>query len=226
MRSAWIVLTLLFLALSASAATLHGSVYEYYSLEKLSNSIVSINSIPEQKIVAENGDYSFDVPNGNYTLHAFFAQNGNILYAGDQNVSIASSGNFEMDILVYPASGTLPSSLDSAQAIGLILALLAVIAFLGYRLWKPPKNETVMERSSNETQPKETKKPEIAQLDEKAESVLQKLEECGGRLTQKELRDKLPQYSEAMVSLIVAELESEGKVKKIKQGRGNIIVVK
>jgi len=42
------------------------------------------------------------------------------------------------------------------------------------------------------------------------------------RLTQKELRKKLP-WSEAKVSLIVADLEERGLIKKIKKGRGNIL---
>jgi uncharacterized membrane protein len=46
----------------------------------------------------------------------------------------------------------------------------------------------------------------------------------GGRTTQKELRSVLP-YSEAKVSLMIAELESIGRLKKIKRGRGNIIVL-
>ena len=45
-------------------------------------------------------------------------------------------------------------------------------------------------------------------------------------MTQKELRDKLPSVSEAKISLIVSELESMGRVKKIKQGRGNIVVLR
>jgi len=52
------------------------------------------------------------------------------------------------------------------------------------------------------------------------------LKNYGGRLTQKELREKMPEYGEAKVSLIVAELEQMGVVKKFKKGRGNIIVLK
>ena len=52
------------------------------------------------------------------------------------------------------------------------------------------------------------------------------LKNCGGRLTQKELREKMPEYGEAKISLMVAELEEMGLVKKFKKGRGNIIVLK
>ena len=50
------------------------------------------------------------------------------------------------------------------------------------------------------------------------------IKEEGGRISQKDLRKKMP-LSEAKVSLIIAELESEGKIKKIKKGRGNILTL-
>jgi len=45
-----------------------------------------------------------------------------------------------------------------------------------------------------------------------------------GRTTQKEIRKQLP-LSEAKVSLIITELEEKGVVKKIKKGRGNVIIL-
>jgi len=45
-----------------------------------------------------------------------------------------------------------------------------------------------------------------------------------GRITQTELRTKLP-YSEAKVSLLVADLEDRGLIRKIKKGRGNILIL-
>ena len=48
--------------------------------------------------------------------------------------------------------------------------------------------------------------------------------EEGGRTTQKDIRKRIP-LSEAKVSLLISELESMGKIKKIKKGRGNIIVL-
>ncbi|MEM4710749.1 MAG: winged helix-turn-helix transcriptional regulator [Candidatus Woesearchaeota archaeon] len=43
------------------------------------------------------------------------------------------------------------------------------------------------------------------------------------RMTQKDIRKSIP-YSEAKISLILTQLENEGKIKKIKKGRGNIII--
>lgn len=46
----------------------------------------------------------------------------------------------------------------------------------------------------------------------------------GGRVTQKDIRKGLG-ASEAKISLILTELESEGIIKKIKRGKGNVIVM-
>jgi uncharacterized membrane protein len=62
----------------------------------------------------------------------------------------------------------------------------------------------------------------IGLLPQDLKEVLGIITQSGGRLTQKELRKKLG-YSEAKISLMVADLEDRGLVKKIKKGRGNII---
>ena len=50
------------------------------------------------------------------------------------------------------------------------------------------------------------------------------LKKEGGRATQKDIRKEAP-LSEAKISLMIAELEHKGIIKKIKKGRGNIIVL-
>lgn len=55
--------------------------------------------------------------------------------------------------------------------------------------------------------------------------IISLLGDYGGRMTQKEIREKT-NLGEAKLSLMVAELENMGKIKKFKQGRGNIIVLK
>ena len=65
---------------------------------------------------------------------------------------------------------------------------------------------------------------QVQEMPEDLKSVVGIIQEEGGRITQKELRKKLP-YSEAKVSLMVADLEGRGMVRKIKKGRGNIITM-
>lgn len=54
-------------------------------------------------------------------------------------------------------------------------------------------------------------------------ALLDFLDRNEGRATQKEIRKEIL-YSEAKISLLISRLEAEGKVKRIKKGRGNIIV--
>lgn len=54
--------------------------------------------------------------------------------------------------------------------------------------------------------------------------LLKVISAMGGRTTQTELRKKLS-YSEAKISLMLTDLESRGLIKKIKKGRGNIIIL-
>ena len=61
-------------------------------------------------------------------------------------------------------------------------------------------------------------------LPQDCREVLAIMEKNGGRITQLDLRKALP-YSEAKVSLIVSDLESRGIVKKIKKGRGNVLII-
>jgi uncharacterized membrane protein len=74
------------------------------------------------------------------------------------------------------------------------------------RRWKKPlKDENSYELSSD------------------LQGVLRVLDKNGGRMTQKELRKNFD-LSEAKISLMITELESLGLVKRIKKGRGNIII--
>jgi uncharacterized membrane protein len=61
-------------------------------------------------------------------------------------------------------------------------------------------------------------------LPEDCRQVLAIIEKNDGRITQLDLRKMLP-YSEAKVSLIVSDLENRGLVKKIKKGRGNVLIL-
>jgi uncharacterized membrane protein len=85
-------------------------------------------------------------------------------------------------------------------------------------------NNSENKETKNET-PKDKKEEEKPVFESGTlESVLKIIKEEGGRTTQKNIRKKIP-LSEAKISLMISELEAAGKVKKIKKGRGNIIVL-
>ena len=56
------------------------------------------------------------------------------------------------------------------------------------------------------------------------DKILAFIKKEGGRVTQKDLRRAFP-HSEGKMSLMITELEDKGKLKKIKRGRGNILVL-
>ena len=76
-------------------------------------------------------------------------------------------------------------------------------------------NETIKESEVKEIQ---------EELKDDLKQVLEILKDSNGRINQKDLRKQL-NLSEAKVSLMVSELESLNKVKRIKKGRANIIVL-
>ncbi|WP_148266449.1 helix-turn-helix transcriptional regulator [Methanocella arvoryzae] len=76
-----------------------------------------------------------------------------------------------------------------------------------------------------QAQPVQTPPPSYdPMLPQDCRDVIAILEKNGGRMTQLDLRKQLP-YSEAKVSLIVSDMESRGIVKKVKKGRGNILIL-
>lgn len=88
---------------------------------------------------------------------------------------------------------------------------------------KKEKKISNKKKEGKKTSKKETK--ETKNMNKELKDVLEILKTHGGRLTQKELREKVT-FGEAKTSLIVAELEELGKVKKFEKGRGNIIILK
>ncbi|PIU72321.1 hypothetical protein COS79_03525, partial [Candidatus Woesearchaeota archaeon CG06_land_8_20_14_3_00_33_13] len=56
------------------------------------------------------------------------------------------------------------------------------------------------------------------------DGIIKIIKDNKGRVTQKEIRKQIP-LSEAKISLMITELEDKGIVKRIKKGRGNIIIL-
>jgi uncharacterized membrane protein len=245
---ALILLLLLLMSSTVSAARIYGEIYEWSSLEKMGNVVIDINSSPQQTIVSKQGDYSFTVPEGHYNVQAVYVENGRIALMADENIDVQSEGEFILDLIMFPPLDV--SDLDELglndfdvnqevfeeeQPTGygweivaiLVIAALALAAVTYYLYNKPPEGETIKPVIKKKTKKKVMKAPAKAmpQLDKYAQEVVEALKRSGNRLTQKELRDKVS-VGEAKVSLIVAELEQMGLVKKIKRGRGNIIILK
>ena len=218
---------LLFVLSMSLAATVHGTIYEWSTLEPLKDCILETNSTPAQQLISKDGNYSFNLPIGSYVITAKYYENNSLLLESRDNVSVVSDGIYLLDIIMFPAidlgeplfNETDPNldeqylftNQDNWLNLVLFAIVLAVVILLVASKIRTRKEEPapIAERPGR--------------LSKEAKQVLEIIQK-EQRTTQKELRKKLP-WSEARVSLIVADLEERGLIKKIKKGRGNILKV-
>ncbi|HLC84227.1 MAG TPA: hypothetical protein VJH22_00355 [Candidatus Nanoarchaeia archaeon] len=225
-------LILLVLALSgasASATTLEGKVYDF-SLSPVDKAVVEINTTPVQRTVTENGAYLLEVKGGDYTLTAKSISQGVTFAQAQEQVLLPSEGRFTLDIILFPeimedVEPVIQPEEDIKDIFerpadeyffiyrALFIIAVAFAAWGGY-VWYQRKNAKEHEEENDEP---------VASKD--LNTLLAIIKNNDGRITQKDLRKELP-YSEAKVSLMLDELESQDKVKRIKKGRGNIIVLR
>lgn len=214
------LLLFLFLLLPVvNAATLQGTIYTP-DLTIAKNVLVEIDTQPQQRYLSRDGLYSFQVPTGNYTLTVTFLQ-GNENKTLHEQVTVAQEGSFTFDLFLFPSIDEEELLLDDITTdfneapespvaeefsfpwlqLLLLLLLLALGLFGALRMRRPPQESDL------------------------TEEVIAIIKKERGRMTQKELRKRLPR-SEAKISLLVNELVAKGKIEKIKKGRGNILVLK
>ncbi|MBI1935116.1 hypothetical protein HYS31_01635 [Candidatus Woesearchaeota archaeon] len=204
----------------ANVATIHGNVYDL-SLKKANNAKVEINTSPKQVMVAANGTYSFNVPQGNYKIKAQIIQKNAVTASVQENISIVQDGIYVIDLILFPdfEEGIGDPDIDingnAAENNSRLLLILAasaisiiIVSLLFYSFYN-----------------KNRKNSPIIEPDGYIEEIIRIIKKEGGRATQKEIRKEIP-LSEAKVSLMIAELEHKGIVEKIKKGRGNIIILK
>lgn len=218
----------------ASAATVYGTIYDF-ELNKAGNSIVEISTLPKQTFVAKNGTYSFEVPFGNYTISAKSGEN-----TAEEQVMIVKEGDYLLDLILFPDLSEEEDIIAETELTvtdeyfeeksyliyyyiaGLAIlfcSVLAAIFFYKRKIERHIKEE--IKEVKKEKEIKEAGKEFSTELKELLEFVKKE----NGRTTQKDIRKNFPQ-SEAKISLMITELEAMGKIKKIKKGRGNIIILK
>jgi len=213
MKKLFLLLVVMILACSiVYAARISGIVYDE-SLKRVNDVIVEINTTPKQTVVAKNGEYSFEVPLGNFTIIARFED-----AAVEENISVIKEGNYIIDLILFPNLEDEPfveeqiEDMISERAdkhnynyIFIIAGTVIVVIFIIFLIIKRKKLRH--------------------ELSEDLQNLIDIVKKHGGRITQKEVRKEIP-LSEAKISLMVTELEHKGIIEKIKKGRGNIIVLK
>ncbi len=224
---------LIVLTLPCCGALVHGTVYSWENLKPLPKAIVVVNSTPIQRVVTKNGSYSFNLSPGNYVIRAYYYQNGKLVLYDEDNITIKKNGSYIVDLILFPplkfnisqpnVEFEVPqkSSNNSIVLIVLAVSLVALTAVLTglYITRLKSRREKKVENSQA------TFQTTLENLPEDLKEALKEIINSGGRITQKELRNKL-RYSEAKVSLIISDLERRGIVEKVKKGRGNIIFLK
>lgn len=234
-----ILVFLLAFSFSVHAAILHGSVYDG-KLQPRNDVVIEVNSSPSQVFVSKEGQYSFVLDPGHYSVNAHIEYNG-VKYFTRDNVSIPRNGYFVRDLFLESDAGVaLPEEEEEGNfnfvyVISLAI-LISVILYLFIIRKKKPKeikyevkyeepNEEDKEETKEVVKEEVKKEVKVSEVEDKfLNQVMDIIKKEDGRTTQKEIRKQLP-LSEAKVSLIITELEEKGVVKKIKKGRGNVIIL-
>ncbi len=244
MKSA-LVLTIILICLLPSilAATIKGTVYNSDLLAE-KDVLIEINTLPPQKLLAKEGTYSFDMPPGKYRLSA---RKEEIVIT--EEVTIVKEGVFVVDLFLIPdfedeeqlwqeTEEELLTEEESAFNEGInikkvisyiLLGIIFLIVIIRIVLARRKYGTLRLFRKRIQAEQHKTVEQHQAELQKEPqhiEKTLRIIQEHEGRISQKELRKEMLYLSEAKISLILTELEHQGKIEKIKKGRGNVILLK
>src|SRR3989344_9074328 len=238
-----LVVMLICVSLQVSAATVFGTIYDF-SLKQAENVRVSINTTPQQQLIAVNGRYSFNVAPGDYAIYAEQLGFGKIVSTAFEEITIKDEGSYIRDIILFPYfeeellnetdSLTIEDISETSAANKAIIILLVFIVlllmFIVFRMKKVmtslkgtlfrEEHKVVKHKEEKKNEPKESET-----LPKDLQEIVDFIKSQENRVKQKEIRKQFPK-SEAKISLLIADLEKRGLVEKIKKGRGNIIILK
>ena len=171
-----IIFTILFIIASASvsAATIYGTVYDF-ELNRADAVRISINTTPEQQLIAVNGRYTFTVPQGHYELKAQQQLSG-LSAEATESIIIEKDGSYVRDIILYPQidgeenitdnvsdmSGTIFDDEEQSSraftwtVIGVMLIILVILAYRVNKVLQRLSTHLVkQEKTENNTEVKE-----------------------------------------------------------------------
>ncbi len=208
----------LLLPIVSAETTIQGTVYDMF-LNEIDKAVITITTEPIQTVVSTNGEYSLRVPQGTYTITAMY-ETPSEQYTVEEPLTITSDGVFTIDLILAPTLDDFDELTTESEEFmleepessktGLIATIIVLFLILLYL--RMAKKHFVNNDDLK------------SEADELLEKVYRFIKEEGGRTTQKDIRKQFPS-SEAKVSLMITELEEQGRVKKIKKGRGNIIII-
>jgi len=244
MRKTLTLLIVLYLMpLLVSGAVIKGSVYDL-SLEKINGAVIDVDSSPKQQIISKDGSYNFTLQQGTYTITAKQLKNGKLIANSSEKIAVNQEGEFNLDIILLPVfeeigAGDIdlsPKDFEQQDEIpiftiiGFILVgIIFLIIFVKLRQIRKEKpkevvREIVREIPKIEVVKEVIKEVKTGKLPQDLEKAIEIIKSQGGRTTQKEIRKEM-NLSEAKISLMMDDLENRGLIKKIKRGRGNVIIL-
>jgi len=239
-----VIILITILISNAQAAKVYGTIYEWSELDKpLNNAIVEIenNSTRVQYKVSGNGTYFFDVSPRSYDIKAKYYYNNILELYGEEKLRIDSPDDSNnLDLILFPPIDSdyeylgninLTGELDTKQVdytdyiiIFLVaLIIISIIIFIWMKKRKPA--DPIIDESVHlpPEKPEGNENKNQVELPDDLKELYDIILKKGGRITQKDLRKEVI-YGEAKVSLMIADLEDRGLIKKIKKGRSNIII--
>ncbi|MEM2878762.1 MAG: hypothetical protein QXG10_04400 [Candidatus Hadarchaeales archaeon] len=217
-----------------NTATVYGIIYDLWNFEPQNNVVIEVYSEMALRIqtVSLDGAYSLELQPGAYTIRACHYTGSILSSYAEENVVLAGGENLMLDLILFPAlendENVLPESYDDLPDVegdgdgsGIIILMIAIASATAgvaasYYVKARRRKHALIEKAERPVK--------VVTLPDDLRRVVDVIRESGGRINQVELREKLP-YSEAKVSLMISDLEDRGLVRKIKKGRGNIIVL-
>jgi len=202
---------------SVNAMVISGEIYgpDFELVEEVLVKISSDSGVLSS-MVSKNGEYSFEVESGNYIIEAEVFDNGVIIFAGEEEIEV-SEVELEIDLVVLPFIDEnfdfdVDTNIEDNGNFLIISVIIILVILILFYLNK--KGLLKLERKGKkEDLPKDLR------------DMIKLIEKKGKRINQVDLRSELP-YSEAKVSLMISDLEERGLIKRIKKGRGNILILK
>ena len=212
------ILTAMLLTVApVQAATIHGYIYSWETLEIVKNVVVTLekNGAEIQRLVSKNGSYRFEVEPGNYTITAKQYES-DLVCVERISINVTENVDYRFDLILFPNIESIeppefPEEIISEEPPYYLVAIFVSgsVVVLLYHLKRRERKIEVKQ----------------IELPEDLREIVEIIKKEGGRITQKELRLKLG-YSDAKLSLMIADLERRGVIEKVKKGRGNIIFLK
>jgi uncharacterized membrane protein len=250
-RAVLLVVLMALLPQLTHPAAVSGIVWDAVGPSPIVGAAVEINTTPMQReITGADGSYSFQLWPGEYELAVKRVNRDHELeQEASQKITVSKEGNYTLDILVFFSDISVPDfgndsefevpsipeqakmetgKGDLATPLGVLALALIVIASFLYIMKKQGENEKEKEKKGDAPLQPAVPAQETRRKKEKLPGDLREIvrimKRNEGRMTQKDLRKEIP-LSEAKVSLMITDLESRGVIRRIKQGRGNILVL-